>query len=598
MTKRIFTGLLLLATLAAYAPAQIALPRGYWTRAQSQSIIDKTQTTRLAPDLSGLTANERRAIEKLNEVGAIFQTLYEMQRNPNSIQALSALEQLDKRLKSPAATKNLLTLYRLNQGAVATTLDNKREAFLPNVEQPAGGGMYPADATKEELDAFLAANPDKRDEILGQRMVVRRATAANLQRDLAKLKQFAVLDTLHPNLKDALQNALKNPNQKAFYAVAYSVAYADELVRAHDLLNEAANILQTDDEEFAGYLRNRSRDLLSDDYESGDAVWVTAHFKHLNGQMGSYETYDDALYGVKTFFSFNVLKAREAETANLRKALSGLQSLENSLPYANHKRIKEDISVGVYDVVSDFAQSRGGNTATILPNEAVYARRYGRTILIRANILQDPEIFGASLKGFQVAVAAANANDLTSDGNFYYTLWHEIGHYLGVDRTKDNRDLHDVLQENADVYEEMKADLVSLYVAEALQKSGYYTREQLRSVYAAGVRRVLQNNRPRRSQPYNTMQLMQWNFFMENGLLEFDRKTERLKIDYDKYHEVVGKLLGRVFEIQSDGDKAASDKFIDRYTNWDESLHGAVAKNLRDSQQYRFRLFKYAALGE
>jgi hypothetical protein len=338
--------------------------------------------------------------------------------------------------------------------------------------------------------------------------------------------------------------------------------------------------------------------LLSDNYESGDAAWVTANFKNLNGQIGSYETYDDPLYGVKTFFSLNVLKTRQPETTNLRKALKGLQTLENALPYSNHKKVKEDISVGVFDVVSDFAQSRGGNTATILPNESLYSRRYGRTILIRANILQDPEIFGASLLGYQTAVAPEFASDLTPDGNFYYTLWHEVGHYLGVDRTKDGREIDAALQENADVYEEMKADLVSLFNAEALEKSGYYTPAQMRSVYAAGIRRVLQNNRPRRSQPYQTMQLMQWNFFMENGLLTFDPKTTRLKIDYAKYHATVGKLLAKVFEIQSNGDKPASDKFIEQYSTWDEALHGAIAKNIRDKQQYRFRLFKYAALGE
>ena len=112
--------------------------------------------------------------------------------------------------------------------------------------------------------------------------------------------------------------------------------------------------------------------------------------------------------------------------------------------------------------------------------------------------------------------------DLTSDGNFYRTLWHEVGHYLGVDRAKDGRDLDDALQDDSNTLEEMKADLVSLFVAEALQKRGYYTKEQLRSVYASGILRVLQNNKPRRDQPYNTMQLMQWNFFLENGLLSFD----------------------------------------------------------------------------
>ena len=116
--------------------------------------------------------------------------------------------------------------------------------------------------------------------------------------------------------------------------------------------------------------------------------------------------------------------------------MSGIQALENSLPYDNHKKVKEDISVGVYDVVSDFAQSRGGNTATILPNEALYARRYGRTIMIRANILQNPEIFAANKAAWQVAVAPAHQNELTPDGQFYYTLWHEVGHYLGVDGQK------------------------------------------------------------------------------------------------------------------------------------------------------------------
>lgn len=592
-----FLVLLLLLGFTISAPAQTAkLPAGYWSSEKSQPIIDKMQPTRLAPDISGLSADERRAIEKLNEVGKIFQSIYERQRHPQAVEARIALEQLDKRLGSPAATQNLLTLYRLNQGPVATTLDNKREPFLPVKPAPESGGMYPADATKAELDAFLAANSDKRDEILDQRTLVRRATAQNLQMDLATLRKYPVLDAQHFNLKNRLQTM--KPNPKAFYAVPYSVAYADEIVRASRLLNEAADAAEKDDSEFAGYLRNRSRDLLSDNYESGDAAWVTGNFKNLNGQIGSYETYDDPLYGVKTFFSLNVLKTRQAETANLRKALSGIQALENSLPYENHKRVKEDISVGVYDVVSDFAQSRGGNTATILPNESLFARRYGRTIMIRANILENPETFNASLKAFQTAVDAKHANDLKPEGSFYYTLWHEIGHYLGVDRTKSGQELDAALQENGDVYEEMKADLVSLFTAEALQKSGYYTRDQLRAVYAAGIRRVLQSNRPRRSQPYNTMQLMQWNFFMENGLLEFDRRTNRLEINYDKYHDVVGKMLQKVLDIQYQGDKAASDRFIEQYSNWDESLHGAIAKNIRDSQQYRFRLFKYAALGE
>ena len=583
----------------------LLVANGYWPIEKSQPIVDKTQTIRLAPDVSQLSDGERKAVAKLIEVGQIFQQLYELQRHPEALTSYRALEQQNKQNGGTPATQNLLTLYRLFQGPIATTLDNKREPFLPVEPLKPGKNMYPWGITKEEVEQFInsSKNPDEtRSEILDLRTVVRTANAKNLREDIAKLNQYPVLTGLHPKLLGQLQQLAQRPAvataKVPLYAVPYSLAYADELVKAHGLLNEAADAVAKDDDEFARFLRNRARDLLSNDYESGDASWVTGRFKNLNAQIGSYETYDDELFGVKTFFAFCLLRSRQQETTALREAMKGLQGLEDSLPYQNHKKVREDIPVGVYDVVADFGQSRGGNTATILPNESYLARRYGRTILLRANIMRDPNIFESTSSTFAAAVGEAQAKELTSDGNFYRTLWHEVGHYLGVDRTKDGRDLDEALQDNSNTLEEMKADLVSLFVAEALHKQGYYTDAQLRSVYAGGILRVLQNNKPRRDQPYNTMQLMQWNFYLQNGLLSFDQATKTLRIDYAKYHEVVGKMLERTLAVQYAGDKAASDKFIDEYTQWDENLHGAIAANIRAQQRYRFRLFKYAALGE
>ncbi|HMG73461.1 MAG TPA: zincin-like metallopeptidase domain-containing protein [Pyrinomonadaceae bacterium] len=617
MRKKLLT-ILTLLTLFASALAQTGprsktnptLPAGYWPLEKSQPIIEKTQTIKLAPDLSRLSADERKAVAKLLEVGKIFQGIYEDQRHIQALPSSRDLLQLDKRTGSAPATQNLVFLYRLFQGPIATTLENKREPFLPVDPVVPGKNMYPWGVKKEEIETFLTTHPEKRDEIMDLRTVVRINTRNTVLQDVGKLEHYPAISALHPNLRRNLlaliggkpkslhhEDLSASPETvKGFYAIPYSLAYAEELTKAHALLNEAADALQKDDEEFARYLRNRARDLLSDDYESGDAAWVTGHFKNLNAQIGSYETYDDELFGVKTFFAFSLLATRQQETTALRQAMKGLQALEDSLPYDHHKRVREDIPVGVYDVVADFGQARGGNTATILPNESYLARRYGRTILLRANIMREPNIFEGTSRGFAAAVGEDQANALTSDGNFYRTLWHEVGHYLGVDRTKDGRDLDQALQDDASALEEMKADLVSLFVAEALHRQGYYTDEQFKSVYAGGILRVLQNNKPRRDQPYNTMQLMQWNFFLENGLLTFE--NGKLRIHYDKYHSVVGKLLQKVLEVQYNGDKAAADRFIDQYTTWKDDLHGVVAKNIRDQSRYRFRLFKYAALGE
>ncbi len=586
----------LFAQSSSRRPSANGLPPGYWPEEKSRALVEKIGEVRLAPDTSHLTEGERRALAKLIEVGKIFQSVYEQQRHERAAESHAALVALDKRLGSPQSTRNLLDIYRLFNGPIATTLENKREPIAP-VELAAPGAAMYGGATKEEVEAFLSAHPDRRDAILGSRTAVRRATAVNLRRDLTKLRQYPVLDALHPGLRKELEAT--RPDAKGFYAVPYSVAWADEMVKSHALLNEAADAVEKDDWEFAGYLRNRARDLLSDDYESGDAAWVTGRFKNLNAQIGSYETYDDSLYGVKTFYSFNVLSNRREETDRLRAAMKGLQALQETLPFKFERRVREEISVGAYDVVADFAQSRGGNTATILPNDAYLGRRYGRTIMLRANIMRSPELFQTgNVSTWEAAVDPRHKSELTSDGNFYRTLWHEVGHYLGVDVTKDGRDLDAALQDDADLLEEMKADLVSLYVAEPLRKQGYYTDAQLRAVYASGVLRVLQNVKPRRDQPYQTMQLMQWNYFLEHGLLTFDRDTKLLRINYDKYRDVVGGLLERVLRVQYEGDKAAADRFIDEYAKWDESLHGAVAESIRGHQRYRFRLFKYAALGE
>jgi hypothetical protein len=568
------------------------VPAGYWPVEKSDEILKKTETIRLAPDLSQLSDEERAALKDLYEVGTLMQKLYEDSRHAESLHALDRLQVLDVQLGQPKLTQNLLKLYRLYQGPIASTLDNERVPFLPVGPQVPGRNVYPIDSTKQEIDAYLAAHPEMRNEILGERTVVRRASPASLDRDIQILNTFAVLRELHPNLLGYLRARRASADPSTFYAVPYPIAYADQLVPAYRLLMRAANTLEPRDEEFARYLRNRARDLIVNDYEAGDASWVTGRFKNLNAQIGSYETYDDAMYGVKAFHSMSILLANTKATEELRRALGGLQAIEDALPYEHHKRVKEDIPVGVYEVIADYGQARGTNTATILPNDALFARRYGRTILLRENIMKHPDIFAADLRVWKTATQDAYANDLADEGNFQRTLWHEIGHYLGVDRDKNGRTLDIALEDYADSIEEMKSDLVSLF---ALQKMNHAS---LRAIQASGIRRTLQNVKPRRDQPYQTMQLIQFNWFLEHGLIEADPKTARLKINYDKYPETVTSLLQEVLKLQYEGDKTAAAAFFDRWTKWTPELHEKLAARIRDAQGARFRIVTYAALGE
>lgn len=582
----------LLGLAASPSLAQTTLPPGYWNEAQSGEILAKTETIRLDTKLDTLTEAERSALPELFAVGKLMQELYERSRHAESARAFKELTALHERLGKPVATQNLLDLYRLNQGPIAATLDNRREPFLPVAPQVPGRNVYPGDVTREQIEKFLAAQPSRRDELLDDRSIVRRAIRESISADLATLERFPLIRELHPGQVERLRDLARRASPDAFYAVPYAMAYPEEMTRAFALMMKAADKIEPSDSEFARYLRNRARDLVSNEYEAGDASWVTGRFGHLNAQIGSYETYDDALFGTKAFHGMSILLRDDAATEQLRKNLSGLQAIEDALPYEPHKRVRDEISVGVYNVVADFGQARGTNTASILPNDALFSRRYGRTILLRANILKDPTLFASDERVWRAATIDAHAKDLEAEGKFQHTLWHEIGHYLGPDRDKQGRTLDVALENHADAMEEMKSDLVSLFALHRMK------HPSLRAIQAAGIRRALQNVKPRTDQPYQIMQLVQFNWFLDRGLLRADPETARLTVDYDRYSDTVESLLKEVLRLQYSGDKNAVDAFFKQWTTWTPQLHDKLAARIRAAQGARFRIVKYSALGE
>ncbi|MEJ2720169.1 MAG: NUDIX hydrolase [bacterium] len=564
MTKRRFR-IAVAAALLALVPAvllAVKLPTGYMSEKDSNRILEKTVTIRMDPDLSQLSTAEREAIPLLLEIGETLHDLYLVMRHHQALSAYEDLLVLDDELDNPPATQNLITMYRLFKGPICRTLDNKVVPFLPVDDKEPGKNVYPLGVDKEEIDRFLAGHPDEAASILGVRSVVRWRSGM------------------------------------PFYAVPYSVAFAQYVIPVFHLLNEAAAVFEKEDPDFAAYLANRAVDLVRDDYEAGDAAWVRGSFGNLNAEIGSYETYDDELYGVKSFFAMSLLVKDPMMSSTVETSKRWLQEMEDLLPYEPHKKVKGDIPIGAYNIIADFGQARGSNTATILPNEAYITRKYGRTILLRNNIMTNPEIFEMRRAAFNAAVSEEFHNDFDPKGGFFRTLWHEIGHYLGPDETKDGRTLDIALEEDSSILEELKADLIALFVSKPLFKKGYYDQTRLRAVQTAGVRRLLQKNQPKKTQAYNTMELMQLNYYLAMGLLEYNPKTKKLIIHYDRYQPTVEAMLREVLTLQYEGDKAAADAFIERYSTWRKDPHERLADEIKKAETYRYVLVRYAALGE
>ncbi len=418
--------------------------------------------------------------------------------------------------------------------------------------------------------------------------------AESLAADRALLDEHPYLKVLHPELEALLAG---EPDPEQYYAVPYALAHADALLEAYGHLHTASERVRSDDDDLADYLEQRARDLLSNDYEGGDAAWVSGRPAHVNALVGAYETYDDDLLGVKGAYAVSILVRSEAGTSELDAAVSHLQSFEDALPGGPYQRVRSQIPIGIYQVYADYGQARGGNTATILPNDPHIARRYGRTILIRENILRDPTIVARGHARFAAAVVPEQAEDLGASGNFDRTVWHEVGHYLGPKATEDGRVIAEALTDLQNHFEEMKADLVSLWLMPRLAELGVLDEERVRAAYAAGVLRSLRTVRPSRDNPYATMNLMQNNYFLEHGLLSFDAELGKLRIDYARYPEVVESMLTEVIGIQRRGDHAEAEAFVDRYAAWNPDVQGVVGRAL-DGAGARYTFVRYRALGQ
>lgn len=568
------------------------IPAGYWPAEEARRILDKTLTFRLETDLGGLSPAERLVLDRLVAVGQILDDLNAEQRHHQALAARRELRKLHERLGEPARTADLLDLERLFQGPIATTLENDLVPFLPVDPWTEGKNVYPWAIERDEIETHLAAHPEDRPSVLGLHTVVRRSSPAALKRDLATIRAHPELALLHPGLVPSLEARAAQPTRHALYAVPYSVAWPGPMVDASGLLAEAAVAIDAERRDLATFLRLRAIDLLSDDNEAGDAAWVRGDVGRIDAVIGAYETYDDDLFGAKAFFGLTLFLRDEAATASLRRAMGDLQEIEASLPYDSRRRVRTDIPAGSYDVLAAFGQGQS-TAAEILPNDPDLMRKYGRKILVRRNLYTHPDSLARARARWEAAMERDFHGDLSPEGRYQQVVWHEIGHYLGPETDREGRALERQLEDDAAPVEELKAELISQYAAHRLEELGHVSPEEVRGIAAGGLFASLRPVRPIRSQPYPTLWLMEFNFFLDRGLLIYE--DGKVGIRWDRHDSTVKELLGEVLAIQESGSKQAAATFIERWSGWDER-HAALAASIRDAERYRYSLPTYGLL--
>lgn len=475
-----------------------------------QQRLDQYTPVRLTTDIA-LSENERRMIPLLIEAADAMDEVFWVQAYGDRDSLLTTLDGPTRRYAE------------INYGPWDRLHGN--EPFVEGVgPKPAGANFYPADATREELEA-------RRDELLGLYTLVRRDSAG------------------------------------ALTAIPYHEAFAEQHQRAAEKLREAAELAE--DEGLRRYLSLRADALLSDDYQPSDMAWMDMKTNTIDFIVGPIETYEDQLFGAKAAHEAYILVKDQEWSDRLARYAEMLPDLQRGLPVDSVYKQESpgsDADLGAYDVVYYAGDSNAGSKtiAINLPNdEEVQLQKGSRRLQLknamRAKFDQILEPIADEL------IVPEQRRHVTFDAFFSNTMFHEVAHGLGIKNViaEDGGTVREALQEHASALEEGKADVLGLYMVQSLHEDGEIGGE-LMDNYVTFLASIFRSIRFGASSAHGRANLVRFNYFLENGA--FTRNDDgRYQINPDRVGEVVDMLSERILRFQGDGDYEGVGAFFEQY---------------------------------
>ena len=504
---------------------------GYNMAASRDSIAEVAMQV----DTSYLTEEEKMVVNKLIEASGLMSEIYLRQRG-------AGLPEMRAQIEASGDTE-LLDMFDRNFGPWDSVADNV--PFFGSDAWPEGAGFYPADLTREEFDAYLAAHPDEKEALMSPYTVVKR-------------------------------------DGDGFVAVPYSVEYAEWLKPAAQLLREAAAI--TTNASLKRFLTLRADSFESDDYFESEMAWMDLKDTPIEVAIGPYEVYTDRLYGTKTAFESFVTLRNPEESAALARYTAHLRDIEGNLPIGDEYK---NFARGFESPLAVAQQIQGGGDnvpgvqtiAFNLPNDERVREAKGAKKVILSNVLGakfdmilDP-IADVVLSSDQAALVSRKYMEL-------FTLFHELSHSLGPGTImKDGREttVNAELKEQYSALEESKADVMGMYNLLYMMERGELPvaeKEELLATYFAGIFRSVRFGI---EEAHGKGSAVQYSYLLEKGAFRWDEDAGHFVVDMGKLETGLRDLLAEELMLQATGDYEGTKAFFAKYAKLDEHAERVIA---------------------
>jgi hypothetical protein len=491
--------------------------------------IARFSPTVLTANLSQLSRGDRLALTKIIAAAKLLDPLFLRQVWAGN-DALKQKLDADK----TAEGQQRRHYFLINDGPWSR-LDHN-EPFIEGVpkEKPPQANYYPDDMTKQEFEAWVAGLSDAdKHKATGFFYLIRRGADGKLM------------------------------------TVPYSQAYAEYLVPAAKLLNEAAAL--TTNKTLKDFLTKRAAAFASDDYYDSDVAWMDLD-SPIEVTIGPYETYEDELFSYKAAFEAYVTLRDQAESAKLAKFSRYLQELEDNLPLEARYRNPKLGAASPIRVVNEIFGSGEGNSgvqtaAFNLPNdERVVAEKGSKRTMLKN--VQQAKFQKTLVPISRVVLSKAHQPRLSFESFFTHILAHELMHGLGPHNIKVNGEdttVRKQLKELSSAFEEAKADITGLWALQYLIDKGVVEKQMERSLYTTFLASAFRSVRFGITEAHGKGIAMQFNYLTDEGAIEVNEKTGTFSINDAKVKEAVRKLTHDILTIQAEGSYDKAKAMLDKY---------------------------------
>ena len=556
------------ASAAARAPA-VALPAPGDLAPGLEQRLAKWKPVAMPWQSAGLSARERQLVEKLVEACRQLESIYWRQSDPQALALYKALATVAPGAARAAGasgvpvaagplassgaagaaagprTAALRALRRLLwiNGSRYDLVDENRP-LVGKQPAPPGRALYPEGATRQEIDAYVAAHPAARNAIYDEHAVLRR--------EGGKL-----------------------------VAVPYHEAYREFLVPAARALREAAAL--SGDPAFANFLRLRATALLDDDYYASDLAWLDLSNPKFDVIFAPYEVYLDDLLGVKTSYGAAVLIRNEAESAKLAVFQKYVPDLQDALPLAPPDRPSKRGRVAPMEVMD--SPFRAGDlrhgyqaVADNLPNDPRVLERKGSKRIFFKNFM-DARVQDVILPVAKRLMRPDQAAKASAGGYLAAVMMHEISHGLGPAFARRGGQQVDIRAAIGPAYsglEEAKADVTGMYGLAWLTEHGALPKQRLEEYYCSYVAGIFRTVRFGTGEAHGRAEMMEFNFLVEQGAIGRDPKSGRYVIDFAKIPAVIATLTREVLQIEATGNRRRAEVWFAKYGAMPPELRTAL----------------------